>query len=143
MSCERQKRCRAERGADNRLFPGDSFHLCQNCLSLSRLLKSRLAAKVKALLFQGFDSATEAGVAELVDALDLGSSASRRGGSSPSTRTRKGQAGGGARSLSRCSHSAVLGRTGKALHPHKEIISSSSFLQLLLAVYGKMNRRGY
>ena len=29
-----------------------------------------------------------AGVAELVDALDLGSSAVRRGGSSPSTRTR-------------------------------------------------------
>ncbi len=29
-----------------------------------------------------------AGVAELVDALDLGSSAARRGGSSPSTRTK-------------------------------------------------------
>ena len=31
----------------------------------------------------------EAGVAELVDALDLGSSAARRGGSSPFTRTLK------------------------------------------------------
>ena len=30
-----------------------------------------------------------AGVAELVDALDLGSSAVRRGGSSPSTRTKR------------------------------------------------------
>lgn len=31
---------------------------------------------------------TEADVAKLVDALDLGSSAARRGGSSPSTRTK-------------------------------------------------------
>lgn len=33
-------------------------------------------------------SRLHAGVAKLVDALDLGSSAERRGGSSPSTRTR-------------------------------------------------------
>ena len=32
---------------------------------------------------------TDAGVVKLVDTLDLGSSASRRGGSSPFTRTKK------------------------------------------------------
>ena len=47
-------------------------------------------ARGQGLLFQGAKpyAAGVAGVAELVDALDLGSSAARRGGSSPFFRTR-------------------------------------------------------
>src|SRR5581483_11850255 len=41
-----------------------------------------------------------AGVAELVDALDLGSSGESRGGSSPSARTSQGMIGNGSRRLS-------------------------------------------
>ena len=48
-------------------------------------------ARGQGLLFQGAKpyAAGVAGVAELVDALDLGSSAARRGGSSPLARTIK------------------------------------------------------
>ena len=40
-----------------------------------------------------FDNQAFAGVVKLVDTLDLGSSASRRGGSSPSIRTKKSRTG--------------------------------------------------
>ena len=42
-------------------------------------------------MMAAWDLAADADVAELVDALDLGSSAERRGGSSPFIRTTKSQ----------------------------------------------------
>ena len=47
----------------------------------------------------GLVSMALAGVAELVDALDLGSSVARRGGSSPSARTKSVRAGAGTESV--------------------------------------------
>ncbi len=53
------------------------------------VMSPETASRGHIAFFRGFPSnKTHADVAELVDALDLGSSAARRGGSSPLIRTR-------------------------------------------------------